>query len=145
MNVKINPGTIRCKFCNRIKSNAISDCLCSGTNTWPNPNATRRTIKEAQLKKDGQIITPFSKQFLKAMRDKKKSNLSRNTPNSITTGATPQDNIKPTKIPFKSKRDLCPSCRKNQKLVVSNRCNECYHSNKHGQIARIKSLKEKKK
>ena len=52
---------------------------------------------------------------------------------------------KPIPIHFKSRKDLCPLCKKNQKLVVSNRCNECYHSNKHGQIARIKSLKEKKK
>jgi len=86
MATKIIPGTIRCKFCNRIKSNAISDCLCSGKNKWPNPNSTRRTIKEARLKADGEIITPLSKQFLKAMRDKKKSNQLLHTPKISSKG-----------------------------------------------------------
>ena len=86
MTVKITKGTIRCKFCNRIKKSAISDCLCSGKNTWPNPNSTRRTIKEARLRSEGEIITKPSKEFLKAMRDKKKSNQHLHTPKINSKG-----------------------------------------------------------
>jgi len=57
---------------------------------------------------------------------------------------TQADSIKLIPIPFKSRKDLCPICRINMKLEVSNRCRECYSSKKNSQLARIKSLKEKR-
>ena len=80
MTPKIQKGNIRCKFCNNPKDSAISQCTCGLESKWPNPNATRRTIKEAKLRAEGEIITKPSKEFLKAMRDKKKSNQSTDTP-----------------------------------------------------------------
>ena len=88
MTPKIQKGNIRCKFCNNPKASAISQCTCGLESKWNMPNGSRTKSKEAQLKKDGEIITPPSKEFLKAMRDKKSKQKASNLPSLTHRNST---------------------------------------------------------
>jgi len=45
MNPKIKPGTIRCKYCNKIKPHVTMPCDCEKKIQWNNPNRGRKTIR----------------------------------------------------------------------------------------------------
>ncbi len=76
MNSKIKSGTIRCKFCNKIKLHATMPCDCQKKQEWNNPNRGRKTLRLIEKRS----LTPTPSKEFRAMLKKKHLSHSKTPP-----------------------------------------------------------------